>query len=256
VQKHRYKVSFSLTALLYIIPVATYLYFLQQHMYSQSEPQENAIELSLSQFVPEAPPVQCEAPVQEEQLVEEEQEEVEEETKKIETPEPEPEPEKVEPEPEPEPEPEKVEPLLKETPVEKPQVEKKEKPIKPKKVQKKKKTQKKKQKRVHHKRQIKGGGSPRYSAAQKNRFLASIRKKINQAKSYPRVAQKRGFQGVIRAQFTILPNGNVCKIRLSGPRIFYKSAKKAIECAFPVDARKAPLKLPAVINLSLRYKLR
>jgi protein TonB len=238
VQKHRYKVSFLLTALLYIIPVATYLYFLQKHIFSVNEPHEEVIELSLSQFVPEAPPQQSEAPVQPEQIVEEKPEPVEEEVEKEEVP-----------EPEPEPEPEKVEPVVKEIPVTTP-VEKK-KPI-PKKVQKKKKYKKK----PRHKKQRISGGSPHYSAAQKNRFLAAIRQKIDRAKSYPRIAQKRGIQGVVKVSFTILPNGDVGTIRVSGPRIFHRSARQAVERAFPVNAKKAPLRLPAKVNLSLRYRLR
>ena len=237
-QKHRYKVSFLLTSLLYIVPVATYLYFLQKQLFSVSEPREDAIELSLSQFVPEAPPIQSETPVQKEQVVEEKPEPVEEKHEEIEPLLPEP---------------EKTEPIEEEVPVVKPVPVKKE---KPKQIQKKVPKKKKYKKKIQHKRKISGGGTPHYSAAQKNRFLAMIRKKINQAKSYPRIARKKGMQGTVKVQFVILKNGHLGKIVLSGPKIFHTSAKKAVQSAFPVNVKQATLSLPATVNLSLRYKLR
>jgi len=257
VQKHRYKVSFLLTALLYIVPVIAYLYFLKQAIVSSSQPQKETIELALSRFVPEAPAADVPEPVQQEYLVEEipkpeekveKEEEAEEEVIEEEVPEPEPEEKPVEQEPE---------PIVKETPLPKQVKKVVEKPLKKpleKPVKKQKKPQKKK--RVHRKREISGGGSPHYSAAQKNHFLAMIRQKIDRAKSYPRIARKKGMQGVVRVSFTILSDGHVGKIRISGPRIFHKSARQAIQRAFPVDVKKAPLRLPATVNLSLRYKLR
>ena len=251
-QKHRYKVSFFLTALLYIIPVGIYLYFLQQHLFSADKPQETTIELSLSQFVPEAPPAESTEPVQEEQLVEEEPEpESEEKPKEEKEPEPEEPLEKEVPK-----EVVKPEPVVKEVPVPEP-VEKKEVVPKPKPV-KKKAVKKRKHAKKHPrpKRKIRGGGSPKRSAAAKNRFLSQIRSRINHAKSYPRVAKKRRMQGVVKVRFTILANGHVGNISLSGPKIFYRSARKAVKSAFPVSVKNIPLSLPTVVNLSLRYQLR
>ena len=240
-KKHRYKVSFFITALLYLLPVLLYVYLFRQAVISVDKPNEKSIELSLSQFVPEAPPTASPEPVQEEQLVEDD---------------PEPE-QKVEeePEPEPEPEPEKVTPpVVKETPV--PEPVKKVEP-KPKKKQIKKAVKKhKKRKKVHHKRRVSGGGSPRYSTAQKNAFLAKIRAKINRAKSYPRIAQRRGMQGTVNVRFTILANGHVGRIVLSGPTVFHASARKAVKSAFPVNVKQATIHLPATVNLALRYKLK
>jgi protein TonB len=248
-KKHRYKFSFFITALLYTLPFLAYLYLFKEAMVSVSEPNEKAIELSLSQFVPRAPAIDVSEPVQQEQLVEEEpepeektekEEEVEEEK---EAPEPEPEKELLEKEPE---------PVVKEKPLPKKteQVAKKTE----KKPAQKRKTYKKK-KKVHQKRKISGGGSPKYSAAQKSNFLARIRSRINRAKSYPRIAQRRGMQGVVRVRFTILTNGHVGNISLSGPKVFHASARKAVKSAFPVNVKKAPLRLPTTVNLTLRYTL-
>lgn len=248
-KKHRYKVSFFITALLYTLPILFYLYLFRQAIVSVDKPNEESIELSLSQFVPEAPPAELPEPVQKEQLVEDE---------------PEPEPEKkVEEEEKPEPEKEKeplkedTAPLLKETPVVEPikKVAPKSTKKKVKKLVRKQKKHKKK-KRVARKRQVSGGGTPHYSAAQKNAFLAKIRAKINRAKSYPRIAQRRGMQGTVKVRFTILANGHVSNIRLSGPTVFHASARKAVQSAFPVNVKKATIKLPATVNLHLRYTLR
>jgi len=248
VKRHRYKTSFLLTALLYALPVICYLYLFKQTIVSDQKPKADAIELALSQFVPQAAPAAAPAPIEEDQPLEEE---------------PEPEEKPVEKKPEvrepPKKVPEKIPPQKEE--ISRQPVSPKPKPVVTQKhtvkeSNKKRIHKKRVKKRVHHKRRISGGGTPRYSAAQKNAFLAAIRQKINRAKSYPRVAQRRGLQGVVTVRFTILPNGRVGNIVLSGPRIFYASARKAVESAFPVNPKKATLRLPASVTLSLHYKLR
>ncbi len=153
---------------------------------------------------------------------------------------------------EPEPEPE---PVLEKKPVAEPVVKKTiTKPVK--KTEIKKKWKKRVSKKKHRKkRQVSGGGAPHYSRVQKNSFLAGIRAKINRSKSYPRIAQRRRMQGTVKVRFTILANGNVGNIVITGPKVFHASARKAVRSAFPVDIKKAPLSLPAVVNLSLRYTL-
>jgi protein TonB len=251
VKKHRYKVSFSLTTFLYVALFSLYFYLLNQHITISDTPKDDTIELALSQFVPEAPPSQADAPVQPEQLVEEEpepepekEEKVEEEVEETQKP---VEEETKEPEPE---------PIIKEKPVVEPVVKKEvQKPRK--RIQKKKPPRKKvaKKRKPRKKRQVSGGGSPRYSAGQRSSFLARIRARIDRAKSYPRIAQRRGMQGVVRVRFTILANGHVGNISLSGPKVFHASARKAVKSAFPVNVKKAPLHLPTTVNLSLRYTL-
>jgi len=251
VKKHRYKVSFFITSLLYIIPILFYLYWVKKTIIVSDAPKEHTVELALSQFVPQAPPSTVKAPVQPETLTEEETEP--EEKPKAEPLRPKPtEPVKEEATPQPEPE-----PVLKKTPVPKPVVKRKQKQVKHKtsvtKHVKKKHITKRK---VQHKRRVSGGGSPHYSAAQRNSFLSRIRARINRAKTYPRIAQRRGMQGTVKARFTILANGHVGNIVLTGPKVFYHSAQKAIERAFPVNVKQTTLPLPMTVNLSLHYRLR
>ncbi len=273
--KHRYSFSLLVTLLLYTSLVAAYIWWPSEFEVPKPNlSKEKAMVLSLATFAAKPSPHEAEAPVVKEVLSQEQentpqppkeeevkekepQEEPLEEIQEPKEPEKREAPEEITPKPLPkEPEPKKQEEKPKPKP--KPKVTKKvkkvkKKPHKPHKT----KTKKKRKKGKHtQKRVVSGGGKLHYSAAARNRFLAQIRAKINRAKSYPKVAQRRGMQGVVKARFTILPNGHVSAITLQGSKVFYGSAKKAIRSAFPVNASKAPMKLPATITISLHYRLR
>jgi len=236
VKKHRYKVSFSLTTLIYVSLFLAYVYMMSQHFVVSQKEKDKTITLSLSQFSPEDSE---QPPEPEEPVVEEE-------------PEPEPEPEVKEPETIPE-------PVIEEKPVPEPVMVKKVEPKpKPKKLVKKKVKKKKvaKKKRKASRASSRRATSSRVDPNKKSRFLASIRAKINRGKSYPRIAQRRGMQGAVKVRFTILKNGHVGSITVNGPTIFHRSAKRAVKKAFPISVKNAPLSLPTTVNLALRYKLR
>lgn len=257
--KHRYLISFLGTTFLYLLLAGAYFYILTRHPVSDQNSQETIMHFSLAAFTPE---VLSPAENSKETKTEEQTLETESEAKPDPLPEAE---ESKEPELESDPLPETEEPkepeikeepakeeathetVIKEIPIVKPVKKVTPKP---------KKKPVKKRRKVQQKREINSGGSPRHSTAEKNKFLAEVRRKINRAKSYPRIAQRRGMQGTVKACFTILANGQVGNISLSGPRVFYASARKAIKSAFPVNVKKAPISLPVVVNLSLRYKLR
>ena len=231
-KKHRYKVSFSLTTLIYVSLFLTYLAFVGERFIVSQKEKDKVINLSLSQFCPE---------VIEEPLEEKEEPVV------VEEPEPEPIPE----------------PVVEEKPVPEPVVIKKvEKKPEPKKIVKKKEKKKPVKKRVRKKKKQASRASSRRATSsrvdpnKKSRFLASIRAKINRAKSYPRIAQKRGMQGIVKVRFSILKNGHVGSISVKGPKVFHNSAKRAVKKAFPISVKNAPLSLPTTVNLKLRYQLR
>lgn len=169
---------------------------------------------------------------------------------------PEPPKEETPPEPEPEPEPLPVEspkpaPLVKKEEIKKPEV-KKVKKEKPKKVAKKppekiQPTEKMSARKSTQKQQS--------TAAEKNLFLAKVRDRINQHKSYPRMAKRRGMEGSVKVDFTILANGNVSGISVSGPKAFHASAKEAVEKAFPVSVKNIPITLPQKVSITLHYTL-
>ncbi|WP_295418847.1 energy transducer TonB [Sulfurovum sp.] len=248
-QKHRYKVSFLLTTLFYLLAIAGYFVFIEnQHFTVEQKPQEKIITLALNEFVPPEPKI-IEPVVEAEPEPELEPEEVVE-------PEAEPEPEVIEPEPLP-PEPVIIKPIEKPKPIVKKAVKKpvpkKKKPVKKKR---KKKTGKKIVKKRVHKKVTAQSAPSRANLAKKSQFLARLRAKINRAKSYPRIAQRRGMQGIVKVRFTILANGKVGNISMSGPKVFHNSARSAIKSAFPISTKNAPFSLPTTVNLSLRYQLR
>ena len=215
-----------------------------QNFIADQKPQDNIIHLSLANCVTEVVP-----PVEEEEPEEIEKEEPVVEEEPIVEPEPEPIveekpiPEKIIPEP--------IEPKI----IPKPVVEKIEKkPV----VKKKKKVKKKVRKKAPPKttKGLKRAGSAQNNnAAKKNQFLTQVRRKINQHKSYPKIAKRRGMQGTVKVRFTILASGNVGHISVSGPKVFHNSARHAVKSAFPINVKNAPLSLPESVNLTLRYQL-
>ena len=237
---NRHFISYFSTSLIYITAAALFFYARSHLLVAEKQSEEKTLTMALSAFVPEVlPPVESvEEPVLEEEIVE--QEEPVKEKPFEEEPIVEPE---VEEEIIPEPIVEKVipKPVLQKV-KKKPKVQKK-------KVQKKRLAKQKPTRKVSSRR----SGSSR---AEKNQFLANIRATINRHKFYPRIAKKRRMQGSVKVRFTILRSGKVGNISLSGPKVFHSSAKKAVQSAFPVNAKRSPISLPQTINLTLRYQLR
>jgi len=236
--KHRHFISYFSTTLLYLAMAGLFFYS-QQHMrVAVKKSEEKTIQMAMSTFVPEVTPP-SEEPVVEEEPLEEELPVIEPEI--IEEPLPEKEPE-IKEEVIPEPIVQKITP--------KPVVKEVKKKPKIKKKTKKKRVKKKSVKKSVYSRQSKS------SKAEKNRFLANIRAKIDKHKSYPRIAKKRRMQGSVKVKFTILRSGKVGKISVKGPKVFHSSARKAVKSAFPVNAKKSPISLPTNVNLTLRYQIR
>ena len=223
-----------------------FFYLLTQAIGTEQKTQEKVITISMSEYVPEPiPPL--EIPV-EEPVVEPVVEEL-----IMEEPEPEePVIEEVIPEPiKPKVVPKSVVKKIVKKKVKKKVIKKKhvkKKSVKKRVVKRKTTTKKTSRKKRASKRQV--------SPAKKNAFLSRIRSKISKAKTYPRIAQRRGMQGSVKVRFTILKSGNVTDIRVSGKKVFYKSARAAIKKAFPISTKNMPMSLPQTINLTLRYQIR
>ncbi len=94
------------------------------------------------------------------------------------------------------------------------------------------------------------------STGERNKFFTQLRTKIDRHKSYPRIAKKRRMEGSVKVKFTILKNGKIGNISVSGTKIFYKSARNAVNSAFPISIKKIPITLPKTVNLTLRYQIR
>jgi protein TonB len=254
--KHRFFNSLLITVLLYATVGFLLLYTLNHTIGTEQKPKEKVVSFSLSEYEPKPVPL-VEEPILEEPII-----------KKIE---PVVEEKKVEPEPEPiveEIKPEHV--VEKVVPKAKPIVKKKIKKKIVKKIKKKKRTVKKKhvvQKKKRIKKVVKKKNKKRTtrknvssksnsSPAKKNKFANRLRGRINSHKKYPRIAQRRGMQGSVKVKFTILLNGNVSNIRVTGKKVFHKSARKAVEKSFPMNVKNAPFSFPYTFNLTLRYQIK
>ncbi|MDD2451047.1 energy transducer TonB [Sulfurovum sp.] len=225
--KNRFLLSFLATSILYGM-VGYWLYYLTETTsVSEQKSPVKTIAMSVYAFQPE--------------VLEEKPEPVEEETP----------PPVEEPPPEPKIEKPKPEPVVKKPEIKKPEV-KKVKKEKPKKVVK--KTEKKPQP-VQKKSALKSTRKQQSTAAEKNLFLSKVRDRINRHKSYPRMAKRRGMEGSVKVDFTILANGNVSGITVSGPKAFHTSAKEAVQKAFPVSIKDVPLSLPQKVSITLHYTL-
>ena len=241
-QKHRYKASFLLSVSIYVVLGAFYLFLSSKSIVIVENAVKKPITMSLSEFVPEEVVVQPPEPI-EEPVVEE-----------------------VVEEPVVKPEPKPVPPVVIEKVMPKPVVKKVEKKVKKKdvkkKVAKKKKEKKKKtkkktsKKKVSHKAPSKRTRASSVNPKKSKQFLSRLRAKINQKKSYPKMARRRGMQGTVKVSFVIQRNGHVGNIVVHGPKVFHKSAKNAVKKAFPISTKNASISLPLKVNLSLRYKLR
>ena len=249
--KHRFIISLLGTILLYASVGLLFFYLLNQTIGTEQKPQEKIITFTLSEYKPEViPPV--EVPI-EEPIKEEKVKPIVEEKPIIEEPKPVPVVEEV-----------SSEPIIEKL-ITKPVVKKvvKKKTIKKKQIKKKVVKNKSLKKRVPKRKTItkkayrkKKVSKKQASPAKKNKFLNQLRAKISRNKMYPRIAQRRGMQGSVKVRFTILRNGHVSNIEITGKKVFHKSARKAIKQAFPINVKKAPLSLPTTVNLTLRYQIR
>lgn len=91
---------------------------------------------------------------------------------------------------------------------------------------------------------------------QKQQYYTQIKQLINKNKYYPRIAVKRGIQGVVKINFTISKNGELisCKI-MDGKKVFKKSILEAIQSSFPLPPPKGVLTSNTNLSLQIDYRL-
>ncbi len=233
--KNRHFIAYFSTTLLYATIIGLFFYIQQQIKISTERSQEKVMQVLLSDFVPEILPVE-EIPVVKEEVVEPVPEEIVEEQI------PEPIVKPLLPLPK---------PITPEPIIEKPKKKIEVKKIikkKPKKIVKKKKPIKKASRASSQKTQA--------NPEKVNRFYKKIRVKINQNKSYPKIAKRRRMQGSVKVTFTVLRSGKVSNILLNGPKVFQNSARHAVKSAFPISVANIPVTLPATVHITLRYQIR
>ncbi len=214
---NRHFIAYSITTLFYLALAGIIVYLPAPTRISTESSQEKVIQISVTDFVPEVlPPV--------EEVIEEVVEEPKEEEIKV------------------------------EKPVLIPVVAKKVLP----KVKKTKPVKKSKKKKIKKKKQAKRKTSSpqrKVNPAKVNLFYKKIRVKMDKHKFYPKIAKRRGMQGTVKVSFTILPSGKVSHITLVGPKVFQKSARKAVESVFPLNVKNVPVSLPARVHVKLHYQI-
>jgi len=222
---NRHFIAYSITTLFYLALAGIIVYLPAPTRISTESSQEKVIQISVTDFVPEVlPPV--------EEVIEEVVEEPKEEEIKVEKP------------------------VL--IPVVAKKVLPKVKKTKPVKKSKKKKIKKTKKKKIKKKKQAKRKTSSpqgKVNPAKVNLFYKKIRVKMDKHKFYPKIAKRRGMQGTVKVSFTILPSGKVSRITLVGPKVFQKSARKAVESVFPLNVKNVPVSLPARVHVKLHYQI-
>ena len=93
-------------------------------------------------------------------------------------------------------------------------------------------------------------------AQERNIFLTSIKKKINENKRYPRMAKRRNIEGSTHISFTIFKNGSIKIHHLKGNKLFYKKSKQALMESFPIEIpSKIRSTFPLQLNIDLKYAL-
>lgn len=92
--------------------------------------------------------------------------------------------------------------------------------------------------------------------AKQNIFFTKLRNRINENKSYPRSARRRGIEGSVEVKFNLCSDGNVKDIKfISGKNVFKKSIIEAIEDSFPIDVDKSLFSFPKEFKISVEYIL-
>jgi len=91
---------------------------------------------------------------------------------------------------------------------------------------------------------------------ERNLFLTSVKKKINENKHYPRMAKRRNIEGSTHINFTIFKNGSIKIHTLKGDRLFFKKSKQALIESFPIEIpSKIRSTFPLQLNIDLKYAL-
>ena len=89
-----------------------------------------------------------------------------------------------------------------------------------------------------------------------NKYYNKIKQTINQNKSYPRIAIKRGIEGIVKINFTISKHGELLSFNiLEGKRVFKKSIAQAVKNSFPLTPPKDLLTSNTSLSLKIAYKL-
>lgn len=86
-------------------------------------------------------------------------------------------------------------------------------------------------------------------------YFLKLRQKIQKHKIYPKIAVKRGMEGVCKVILHISPKGDLIDYKINGKKIFNRSIKKALKKTFPFPSQKNLFSENITLHVDLVYKL-
>jgi len=89
-----------------------------------------------------------------------------------------------------------------------------------------------------------------------NKYYTQIKETINKNKSYPKMAIKRGIEGIVKIQFEISKDGKLLSFNIiEGKRVFKKSISQAVKNSFPLTPPENTLVSNTSLSLTIDYRL-
>lgn len=93
-------------------------------------------------------------------------------------------------------------------------------------------------------------------AQRRDRYLAKLLAHVDKHKYYPRVARRRGLEGVIRVSFRVLPGGLVSQLQVAGDnRILCEAARQTVRASLPLPLPPEGVSLPLSVSFGMQYRL-
>ena len=87
-------------------------------------------------------------------------------------------------------------------------------------------------------------------------YLAELRAAIAAQKQYPAMARRRGIEGEVKVSFTLLADGNVRDLQVSGgPRPLRKAARQAVHRALKLPSPPEGVPLPMPVQYAMNFTL-
>jgi len=91
---------------------------------------------------------------------------------------------------------------------------------------------------------------------EQHKYYTQIKQLINNNKYYPRMAIKRGIEGIVKIEFTISKTGELLSFKIiEGKSIFKKSIQNAVKKSFPLKPPKGVLSKDTTLSLKIAYNL-
>ena len=101
---------------------------------------------------------------------------------------------------------------------------------------------------------VRGSGQQHLEISEQ--YLAKLLTHIESYKYYPRVAQRRGIEGVVRVSFRLLPQGEIDQLSTSGAHmLLQKAAQAAVQQALPMLSAPAQITLPYNVSFVMQFEL-